>query len=70
MKQYKQRWKVSHTYAGGEFFYQVYRIRDLDQPDHAGNRDTYHKCFDTEEQAQAFADKLNCVGDDSDLDDE
>lgn len=33
------KWKVSSTYAGGETYYQVYRIKDDDGVDHSGNRE-------------------------------
>ena len=33
----KSEWRVSHTYAGGKMFRQVYRLRDVDEVDHSGN---------------------------------
>ena len=34
-----REWKISKTYAGGEYFYQIYRIRNEAEPDHSGNRE-------------------------------
>lgn len=50
----KSEWKVMHNYAGGEMFYQVYRLRDVNDVDHTGNREIIGY-FDTEEAAQEFA---------------
>ena len=44
-------WQVSHTYAGGEMVYQVYRQRDT-------HRDIIGS-FDSETAAQELADELN-----------
>ncbi len=54
----KNEWKVSHTYAGGEYFYQVYRLRDPNGIDHSGNREIIG-CFDTEKVAEKMAAELN-----------
>lgn len=55
----KGKWKVSHTYAGGTMYIQVYRLKDLNQIDHAGNRETVPRIFDTDEEAEAYARQLN-----------
>ena len=52
-------WKVMSNPVGGEFIYQVYRIRDPREPMHSGNIETTGKIYDTEEEAQAAADQLN-----------
>ena len=35
----KSEWRVTCNYIGGERFYGVYRLRDLDEIDHSGNRE-------------------------------
>lgn len=35
----KSEWRVTSNYIGGEWFYGVYRLRDLDEIDHSGNRE-------------------------------
>ena len=35
----KSEWRVTCNYIGGERFYDVYRLRDLDEIDHSGNRE-------------------------------
>lgn len=54
----KSEWKVSHTYAGMELIYQVYRLRDTAECDHSGNREIVGT-FDSEEAAQEYAEELN-----------
>ena len=51
-------WKVSHTYAGGQVFYQVYRLKHPSQIDHSGNREIVGT-FDTEAVAEEYAAALN-----------
>ena len=51
-------WMVSHTWIGGCCFHQVYRIKDLNEVNHAGNRETYGT-YDTDEEAQRIAAELN-----------
>lgn len=55
----KGKWKVSHNYAGGEKLIQVYRQLDVNDVDHAGNREYKPGFFETDEEAQALADSLN-----------
>lgn len=59
----KSKWKVSSTYAGGERFYQVYRLRDVNEVDHSGNREIAGT-FDDEAQAQEYADAKNRLEED------
>ena len=54
----KGKWRVSSTYGGGEYYYQVYRIRNLDREDHSGNREVYETYY-TKEAAQEVAERLN-----------
>jgi len=59
MDEMKGKWKVSHNYAGGEKLIQVYRQLDVNDVDHAGNREYKPGFFETDEEAQALADSLN-----------
>lgn len=54
-------WRVGHQYTVGLLFVRVYRIRDQAEPDHSGNRIWVDKIFDTDEEAQAEADRLNAL---------
>lgn len=51
-------WKVSKTYAGGEFMYQVYRRLREDEPDHSGNREVIYTT-DELKKAEAYAEVMN-----------
>lgn len=51
-------WMVSTTYAGFEKLFQVYRLKDKNEPDHSGNREIVGT-FDIKERAQEYADELN-----------
>lgn len=53
------KWKVSSNYIGGKYVYQVYRILDVDDVDHAGNREYKPGLYDSEDVAQKVADALN-----------
>lgn len=55
-------WKVSSNPVGGNYIYQVVRIRDTSKVDHSGNREVY-ACYDTKEEAQDVANRLNAVTD-------
>ena len=59
----KSKWKVSNTYAGGERFYQVYRLRDVNEVDHSGNREIAGT-FDDESRAHEYADAKNRLEED------
>ena len=52
-------WRVMKQYAGGEYYWRVYRIRDLEQTDHSGNREIIDTIFKSAEQAHKKADELN-----------
>lgn len=54
-------WRVSRNYTSGVTYYRVYRIRDMDEVDHSGNRDYYEGYWDTKEEAQQIADSLNQI---------
>ena len=52
-------WKVLRNPVGGEFLYQVYRIKNPKEPMHSGNIETSGEIYKTEAEAQAVADRLN-----------
>ena len=52
-------WKVLSNPVGGEYIYQVYRIRNPKEPMHAGNIQTKGPVFDSEEEAERYAEELN-----------
>ena len=52
-------WKVTWQFIGGEKCFQVYRIKDQSDIDHAGNREYVDILFKTESLAQEQADRLN-----------
>ena len=52
-------WKVAWQIIGGEKCFQVYRIKDPSDIDHAGNREYVDDLFKTESLAQEQADRLN-----------
>lgn len=51
MKQHSE-WRISTNVVAGRKFYQVYRIKDLNEVDHSGNRETrggyYERLLDAE----------------------
>lgn len=51
-------WKVSKTYAGGEYMYQVYRTLRESEPDHSGNREVIYTT-DSLEKAEKYAEVMN-----------
>ncbi len=54
------KWQVSSNYVVGVgTFYQVYRLRSVCDVDHSGNREYRGGPFDTEAEAQQYADQLN-----------
>lgn len=52
------KWKISKTYAGGEFLYQVYRTLRENEPDHSGNREVIYSTEKLED-AEAYAEVMN-----------
>lgn len=55
-------WRVSSNPVAGRMFYGVYRIRDINEIDHSGNRETRGGYFETREEAVALAERLNEEG--------
>jgi hypothetical protein len=54
------KWKVSSNPIGGVTMYAVYRIRDLSEVDHSGNREYATGWMADKQEAQKTADRLNC----------
>ena len=53
------KWKVASQYIGGEKMYAVYRLRNVDEVDHSGNREYAGGWTDDKEVAVEAADQLN-----------
>ena len=54
------KWKVTSNYVGGEKLFSVYRLRDINEVDHSGNREYAGGWTNNREAAQIIADQLNC----------
>ena len=54
----QSEWRVSTNPVAGKTFYGVYRIRDIDAPDHSGNRET-RGYYETRQEAEKLAALLN-----------
>ena len=52
-------WRVYSNIIAGHKEYGEYRLRDKDQIDHSGNRETYGEMFTQRVAAQKVADQLN-----------
>lgn len=59
----KGSWKVTSNSIGDKKVYGVYRLRDVLEVDHSGNRELYGPYHDDRQEAQAIADRLNQAGD-------
>lgn len=55
----KSEWRVTSNYFGGKKKYGVYRLRDIDEVDHSGNREMLDRWFDERELAKLYADAMN-----------
>lgn len=55
----KSEWRVSVQYCGDEKIYQVYRIRNVNEIDHSGNREYKGGCFYDRQEAVILAEELN-----------
>ena len=54
------KWRVAHNYVPGTGdFWQVYRLKSVCAVDHSGNREYKGGLFDSEADAQRYADELN-----------
>ena len=52
-------WKVTSNPIGGKMYYGVYRIRDINSVDHSGNRESRGEWYESREEAEALARRLN-----------
>ena len=55
----KSNWRVTANPVAGKMLYGVYRLRDVSGIDHSGNRETKGGYFNTREEAEALAERLN-----------
>lgn len=56
----KGEWKVTSQYIGDEKVYQVYRLRNVNEVDHGGNREYVPKfTTNSKEEAIKMANKMN-----------
>lgn len=55
-------WRVSSYQSAGSTFYVVYRVRDINDIDHSGNRETCGCWYYTRGEAERFAENLNEEG--------
>ncbi len=55
----KGPWKVTSNILGGQKMYAVYRLIDVDEVDHSGNREFATEYMDSKEKAKAVAAELN-----------
>lgn len=55
-------WRVSSNQIAGRTFYSIYRVRDINDIDHSGNRETRVGWYYTRGEAERFAEKLNEEG--------
>jgi len=58
------KWRVTANPVGGKMWYAVYRIRDIDEVDHSGNRQYRGGYIDDKSKAEAYARQLNEEGTD------
>jgi hypothetical protein len=54
-----RKWEVASIPCGVETYYQIYRKINENEPDHTGNREWGKDLFDTKEEAEKEAAKLN-----------
>ncbi|MGM9936984.1 MAG: hypothetical protein ACI38A_06540 [Candidatus Ornithomonoglobus sp.] len=60
MRQMKSEWRVTSQYIGdNEKIFQLYRLRDVNEVDHSGNREYVSGIFGSREAAAELADRLN-----------
>lgn len=55
----QSKWRVSTQYFGDKQVWQVCRLRNVHEVDHAGNREYTPDVFYTHEEAEAKADEMN-----------
>ena len=50
--------RAAHVYGGDAEIHEVYRVRDMSEPVHGGNREVA-ETYDTEAEAEAAAKRMN-----------
>lgn len=55
----KSEWKVESNPINGKLMYRVYRIRNMEEPDHSGNRGYAGQYINDSQVASAAARALN-----------
>lgn len=56
---HSSEWKVTSNPIGDKTFYRVYRIRDISQVDHSGNREYHGEYTEDRQAALKLAESLN-----------
>jgi hypothetical protein len=56
------KWKVASQYIGDTRMYAAYRLRDVNEVDHSGNREYAGEWIENREAVQVVADSLNKKG--------
>lgn len=59
IKKTASEWRVTCNPVGEEYLYCVYRLKDINDIDHSGNREIYGEYTTNEAEAEALAKKLN-----------
>lgn len=52
-------WRISTNIVAGKKFYQVYRLLDVNEIDHSGNRETRGGLYESIRDAKTLARRLN-----------
>lgn len=61
----KSEWRVTANLIGGEMKYGAYRLRDVNEIDHSGNRETSDRWFNDREIAEDVVRIMNEAEEDS-----
>lgn len=60
----RSEWRISCQYFGEKKIWQVYYLRDINEVDHSGNRIYVNELFETLEEAEELAERLNAENED------
>lgn len=55
----RSEWRVTSNFIGGEKMYAAYRLKDVNEVDHSGNREYEGGWTSNREEAAMVAEKLN-----------
>ena len=55
----KSEWKVTSNPIGGQTMYAAFRIKDISQPDHSGNREYAGEYISNREAVEFVVEELN-----------